>query len=87
MTCEIQVETIENFHCTIEYILEASDSKVCCCVILGRLDPSKVSEGRAVLAASLASYGLPMEERIRNTVGAVEFDRGKKKILTLEKGC
>ena len=46
----------------------------------GRLAPGKVTEGKAVLAATIASHGLPVEERVRRTVRAVEFDRGKQLI-------
>lgn len=44
----------------------------------GRLDESRVKDGRAVLSATLYSRGLHPEERVVRVVDAVEYDRGEK---------
>ncbi|KAK2171426.1 hypothetical protein NP493_1069g00070 [Ridgeia piscesae] len=41
----------------------------------GRVDESKVTEGKAVLVATLGSRGLPAEDRIRAAVDAAEAER------------
>ena len=43
----------------------------------GRLDETRVKDGRAVLAATLVSHGLHAEERVCRVVEAVEYDRGE----------
>ena len=43
----------------------------------GRMDESKVTDGKAVLMATLGSRGLPTEDRIRAAVDAAEAERSE----------
>ena len=43
----------------------------------GRLDESKVKDGRAVLAMTLQTRDVQPEERVARVVDVIEFDRGK----------
>lgn len=43
----------------------------------GRLDESRVKDGRAVLSMTLQTRDLSHDERVSRIVDAVEFDRGE----------
>ena len=43
----------------------------------GRVDELKVTDGKAVLVATLGSRGLPTEDRIRAAVDAAEAERSE----------